>query len=49
MYFNQYLADTDITDISRVADTGTDTHILDTDIPFAETDISVSVLTKYIS
>jgi len=47
MIFNRYLADTDITDI-YMADTGTDTDMADTDIPFADTDISVSVSANYI-
>jgi hypothetical protein len=42
MYFDRYLADTDITDIT-VADKDTDTNMADTDIQFANTDISVSV------
>jgi hypothetical protein len=49
MYFSRYLADTDITNISILADTDTDTDMADTDIPFADTDISVSVSAKYIS
>jgi hypothetical protein len=43
MYFNQYLADTDITNTDSLTD------MADTDIQFADTDVSVSVSVEYIS